>query len=72
MSSQTRSPSRLRLAGFVFVGVYPLVTAMLYLLVPATPDWPIWQRNLLMVPVIVAAMVWVIIPRIHRHFSRWL
>jgi antibiotic biosynthesis monooxygenase (ABM) superfamily enzyme len=52
--------------------VYPLVTGLIYALTPLTIDWQIWQRNLVMVPIIVISMIWVIIPRIHRHFARWL
>ncbi|MCR8547911.1 hypothetical protein M4578_08730 [Salipiger sp. P9] len=72
MTSSSRPPSRPRLAVFVFLGVYPLVTLALYGLAPMTEGWTIWQRNLVMVPIIVVSMIWVIIPRIHRHFGRWL
>ena len=68
----SRAPSRARLFFFAFLGVYPLVTVLFYLVAPLTLEWAIWQRNLLLVPVVVAAMVWVIIPRIHRHLGRWL
>ena len=65
-------PSRLRFSLFVFLGVYPLVTILIYALAPVTSDWQIWQRNLVMVPIIVLSMVFFIIPRIHRHCGRWL
>ncbi|EAU44529.1 MULTISPECIES: hypothetical protein [Salipiger] len=72
MTVAARPPSRARLAIFVFLGVYPLVTALIYALAPLTVGWEIWQRNLVMVPIIVVTMIWVIIPRIHRHCGRWL
>lgn len=72
MSAAPRPPSRARLAIFVFIGVYPLVTALIYALAPLTAGWEIWQRNLVMVPIIVVCMIWGIIPRIHRHCGRWL
>ena len=72
MSAAPRPPSRTRLAIFVFLGVYPLVTALIYALAPLTAGWEIWQRNLVMVPIIVVCMIWGIIPRIHRHCGRWL
>lgn len=72
MTPPSRPPRRERLAFFVFLGVYPIVTLALYGLVPLTEGWTIWQRNLVMVPIIVFAMIWVIIPRIHRHCGRWL
>lgn len=68
----TKRPSRIRFALFVFCGVYPLVTGLLYGLVPLTEGWPVWQRNLIMVPIIVASMVYVIIPQIQRRCARWL
>ncbi|SFK04618.1 hypothetical protein [Celeribacter neptunius] len=67
-----RRPNRLRLSLFVFLGVYPLVTALIYALAPLTLDWQVWQRNLVMVPMIVLSMVFVIIPAIHKHCHRWL
>ena len=72
MSLLSRIPSRLRFAFFVFLGVYPLVTAAIYLLAPLTTGWQVWQRNLVMVPIIVVAMVWLIIPTIQRRLSRFL
>lgn len=72
MTTSARKPSRLRFALFVFVFVYPLVTALIYLLAPLTPDLAIWQRNLIMVPMIVVSMVYGIIPTIQRHFARFL
>ncbi|MGR3376626.1 hypothetical protein [Salipiger abyssi] len=72
MTSPSRPPSRPRLAIFVFIAVYPIVTLALYALTPFTEGWTIWQRNLLMVPIIVASMIWVVIPRIHRHFGHLL
>ncbi|MCA0846772.1 hypothetical protein [Salipiger thiooxidans] len=72
MTRPARAPSRPRFAVLVFLMVYPLVTGLIYALTPLTIDWQIWQRNLVMVPIIVISMIWVIIPRIHRHFARWL
>ena len=48
------------------------MTALIYALAPLTVGWEIWQRNLVMVPIIVVSMIWGIIPRIHRHCGRWL
>ncbi len=70
--SSSLAPRRHRLAFFVFCGVYPLVTAMIYLIGWATPGWQIWHRTLIMVPIIVAAMVWLIIPTIHRRLGHLL
>jgi antibiotic biosynthesis monooxygenase (ABM) superfamily enzyme len=61
---------RLTFCVLVFAAVYPLVTALSCLTQTATKDWEIWQRHLLVVPVIVFAMVFVIIPKIQRLLTR--
>lgn len=50
----------------VFAAVYPLVTVLSYLMQAVTPAWSLWQRNLVIVPMIVTAMMFVIIPAINR------
>ena len=67
-----RAPSRLRFAGLVLLFVYPLVTLGLALLLPLTPHWPLPARTAVLVPVIVAAMVWGIIPLIQTRLRRFL
>lgn len=71
-AGKARTPSRLRFALFVFLGVYPLVTLLLTLLMPLTPGWPLPLRTLVLVPVMVTAMVWGIIPFIQTKLRRWL
>ncbi|GLK82010.1 MULTISPECIES: hypothetical protein [Ancylobacter] len=70
--AQAPNFSRSRFTVAVMLAVYPLVTALLYAVMPLTPDWPLWMRTLVVVPVMAVAMVWVLIPRIHRHLSLWL
>lgn len=55
-------PSRVRMAGLVFLFVYPLVTGLLYLVLPLMQGQPIYLTTLLVVPIVVASMVWGIIP----------
>jgi antibiotic biosynthesis monooxygenase (ABM) superfamily enzyme len=50
----------------VFAAVYPLVTVLSYLMQAVTPAWGLWQRNLVIVPMIVTAMMFVVIPAINR------
>ncbi|AXS42039.1 hypothetical protein [Breoghania sp. L-A4] len=64
--------SRPRFALLVALGVYPVVTALLYLVFPLTNGWALWQRTLVLVPVIVIVMIWAIIPLIHRRFGAFL
>lgn len=65
MAAQASQPSRIRFALLVFVFVYPLVTLGLMALMPLTQGWPLPARTLVLVPIIVASMIWGIIPFIH-------
>lgn len=64
--------SRPRFALLVFAGVYPLVTALLYLVAPLTRGWMFWQQTLVLAPIMVVIMVWGLIPFLHRRFSAFL
>ncbi|MCR4267958.1 hypothetical protein [Nitratireductor sp. ZSWI3] len=64
--------SRPRFALLVFLGVYPLVTGLLHLVFPLTDGWTLWQRTLIIVPCVVAAMVWLLIPMVQRVFRSFL
>lgn len=66
------APSRLRFAFLVFLFVYPLVTLALTVLMPLTPGWPLPLRTLVLVPCIVASMVWGIIPFIQTQLRHLL
>ncbi|MCJ2139435.1 hypothetical protein [Methylobacterium sp. E-066] len=62
--SRTDRNNRLIFCLLIFCAVYPLVTGLAYLMQAAAYEWEIWQRHLVVVPIIVLAMVFVIIPRI--------
>lgn len=64
--------SRPRFALMVLMGVYPLITTILYLLAPLTDEWAIWQRTLVIAPVMVAAMIWGLIPTVQRVFRGFI
>lgn len=68
--SRTNKPGRISFCVLVFAAVYPLVTGLSYLMQFAAQTWEIWQRHLVVVPIIVFAMVFVIIPRIQRLLVR--
>lgn len=51
--------SRIKLTIVMIVVVYPVVTTLLYVLTPLTPNWAIWHRTLLLTPTTVASIVFV-------------
>lgn len=71
-ASKVRAPSKLRFAVLVALAVYPLVTVLLTAVMAATPGWPLWARTALMVPMMVASMVWGIIPFIQTRLRHLL
>lgn len=65
-------PCRFRLTIAASMGAYPVITLILYVLGPATQDWAVWQKTLAIVPIMVPAMVFGIIPAVHRFAGPWL
>ncbi|WP_225027503.1 hypothetical protein [Xinfangfangia pollutisoli] len=65
-------PSRPRLALLIGIGVWPIITALLYLIRPISAGWPIWLTTLVLTPAMVLLMVWGLLPAIHRYFGRFL
>lgn len=64
--------SRPRFALLVLLGVYPLITTILYAVLPLTEDWSTWQRTLVIAPMMVVIMIWGLIPTVQKRFARFL
>ncbi|TWG90284.1 hypothetical protein L598_000700000400 [Mesorhizobium sp. J18] len=64
--------SRTRFALIVLLGVYPIITGLLYLVFPMTEGWTIWQRTLVVAPIMVALMIWGLIPGVNRLFHGFI
>lgn len=65
-------PDRSRQFLVTLVGVYPVITLILYLVLPLTAGWPIWQTTLIVTPLMVAIMVFWMIPQIQKHFAGFI
>jgi antibiotic biosynthesis monooxygenase (ABM) superfamily enzyme len=64
--------ARFRLTAIMTLFVYPLVTVLLYVLAPLTPGWEIWQRSLILVPVMASTIVLLLVPFITRRFGAFI
>ena len=64
--------ARARLAVLVLVAVYPLITAIIYAVAPFTEGWPIWERNFVVAPLMVVAMIYLVIPTIQARFGKFI
>ncbi|MHB1261011.1 MAG: hypothetical protein ACYC2H_04770 [Thermoplasmatota archaeon] len=67
-----KQPSRNRLALILVIAVYPVITIVLYALAPFTDGWAVWQRTFLVAPIMVAVMVYTLIPFVQRNFRNFL
>jgi antibiotic biosynthesis monooxygenase (ABM) superfamily enzyme len=64
--------ARARLATLVLIAVYPLITAIIYAVAPFTEDWPVWERNFVIAPLMVIAMIYFVIPTIQKRFGKFI
>ena len=71
-SPAPRKLSKLHLALALLLPVYPLITAILYIVLPLTDGWTTWQRTALIAPVMVFAMVFVITPFVQKRFANFI
>jgi antibiotic biosynthesis monooxygenase (ABM) superfamily enzyme len=63
---------RYKLALLTWVAAYALITTFLALLGPTIADWPLALRTLVLSVTMVAALTWVIMPRLVKLFRPWL
>jgi antibiotic biosynthesis monooxygenase (ABM) superfamily enzyme len=63
---------KIRFALVLMLGVYPLVTALQYMLAPFTAGLEIWQRTLLFTPLMVITMMFVMVPFIQKTFAGFI
>lgn len=64
--------SRLRMAAVMTVFVYPVVTLYLYILMPLTQGWEMWQRSLVLVPLMATTIVMLVVPIISKYFGAFI
>ena len=66
-----RKLSRVHLALATLIPVYPLITTILYVVLPLTEGWTIWQRTAIITPIMVFAMVFVVSPFVQKRFANF-
>lgn len=64
--------AKLRMALVMSLAVYPVVTLYLYILMPLTPGWTMWQRSLILVPFMATTIVLLVVPSITRFFGAFI
>ena len=71
-ASAPRKLSRVHLALATLIPVYPLITTILYIVLPLTEGWTIWQRTAVITPIMVSAMVFVVSPFVQKRFAGFI
>ncbi|RYE06728.1 MAG: hypothetical protein EOP22_20260 [Hyphomicrobiales bacterium] len=71
-ATRPAAPNRFRFTLLVLLGVYPLITGLSYAVGPFTAGWDIWQRTLIVTPIMAPLMVYGLIPFIQTRFRGWL
>lgn len=76
MASQTDrsapAPSnRMKMALLTWVGAYATITLILVVLGPVMEGWPLPLKTLILSLLMVAALTWVVIPRLLATCRRW-
>jgi antibiotic biosynthesis monooxygenase (ABM) superfamily enzyme len=70
--SAPRKLSKPHLALAMLVPVYPLITTILYIVLPLTEGWTVWQRTAVITPIMVFAMVFFVSPFVQKRFARFI
>ncbi|MFX0577297.1 hypothetical protein [Nocardia nepalensis] len=69
---QPAGPVKWKLWLLTVVGIYPLLTVLVTATAPLLDSIAPPLRLAIIVPIAVAAMVWVVMPLLTRRFARWL
>lgn len=71
-SPSVRTLSKPHLALAMLLPVYPLITTILYIVLPLTEGWTIWQRTAVITPIMVSAMVFIVSPFVQKRFAGFI
>ncbi len=61
-----------KMAMLTWIGLWPTVTVMMWVVRPQIEDLPVALQTLIMTGLIVPLMTWVHMPLLTRLFCRWL
>lgn len=67
-----QAPSRVKMFLLTVLGVYPLSIVLPTVIRSLSPQWPSLLQELLIALLTVAALTWVVMPRLNRVFQKWL
>ena len=65
-------PPRWKMAILIWLGIYPTITLVLWLLSPFIANFPLPLKTLCLTLVVVPIMVWVMLPNLQKLLRSWL
>lgn len=65
-------PPRWKTAVLIWLGIYPTVTLVFWLLGPLVAKLPLPFKTLCLTLVVVPLMVWVVLPFLQKKLKNWL
>ncbi|WP_214415267.1 hypothetical protein [Sphaerisporangium fuscum] len=71
-SSRPVGPVRWKLWLLIVLTLYPVITVSVSIAEPVLARLPLYGRFAIIVPVMVAVMLWIVVPLLHRIFGAWL
>ncbi len=66
------APTRWKLWLLIVVTLYPVITVAVTVAAPALDRLPVYARFAIIVPIMVAVMLWIVVPLLHRLCGAWL
>lgn len=60
------------MAVLIWLGIYPTITTVLWLLAPVIAPLPLPLKTLCLTLVVVPTMVWVVLPFLQKQLKNWL
>jgi uncharacterized protein len=65
-------PPRWKTTVLIWLGIYPALTVVLWLVGPMMQGWPLPMRTFVMTAVLVPLMVYVLLPLLNRWLAPWM
>lgn len=67
-----KQPPKWKFALLVWLGIYPTITTVLWLLSPYLVSLPLPLKTLCLTAVVIPTMVWIVLPFLQKNLKNWL
>ncbi|MCU0424006.1 MAG: hypothetical protein MUF71_00135 [Candidatus Kapabacteria bacterium] len=67
-----KQPPRWKTAIVIWLGIYPTITTVFFLLQPFVAEFPLPLKTLCLTLIVVPIMVWVMLPLLQKVLKNWL